>query len=222
MTEQHEREISAKRRDFLKLAVGAGAGALSLMAPPWARAQTTQQALAGASSPEKQFAAATDAAFWNQPRVLTLARGGKDIRACYWANNALQWDGYAEICRMLGDVHQNVAVQMDPRLFDLMRAVQAYVAYYGYHEPLSVNSGFRTPQTNGSLEGAARNSMHLFGKAIDFSMPGLPSDYMGLLASHYQAGGVGFYSAQKFTHMDTGNVRYWVGRGSRPPLLARS
>jgi uncharacterized protein YcbK (DUF882 family) len=213
-------EMRAKRRDFLKLAVGAGA--LALMAPPWARAQSAAQgqlARAGASGAERQFAAQSDALFWSQPRVLRLSRGSQVIESCYWANNAVNWEGYAQICRLMADLHQGVAVQMDPRLMDLMRAVQAYVAYYGYTEPMRIDSGFRTLETNSRLEGAARNSMHLFGKAVDFVMPGLPSDYMGLLASHYRGGGVGFYSAQRFTHMDTGNVRYWVGRGSRPPAL---
>lgn len=156
--------------------------------------------------------AASDAEFWAQPRRLRLLR--KDSKEffdeVYWADGVLQQQGYLRICQALRDLHDNSAVYMDPRLLDLMRAVQAYVEHYNYTAPLVITSGYRSPKTNAKIEGAAKNSMHLQGKAIDFTMPGLPSEYMGMLASRYQGGGVGFYPSAGFTHMDTGNVRYWV------------
>lgn len=157
----------------------------------------------------------SDAAFWALPRRLRLIRAQtrETLDEVYWADGQLQMSGYLRICHLLRDTHNGKAVYMDPRLLDLMRAVQAYVEYYRYTAPLTINSGYRSPETNQKLEGAAKNSMHLKGKAVDFSMPGLPSEYMGLLASHYLAGGVGFYPASGFTHMDTGNVRYWGKRG---------
>ena len=69
-------------------------------------------------------------------------------------------------------------VYIDPRLLDLMSAVQAWLQYYGIKSPLYITSGFRTPQTNYGLEGAAKNSMHMHGKAIDFYVPQLNVKYV--------------------------------------------
>ncbi len=180
------------RREFLKSMAALGGGALFSGLP---------------ISP----ALASDEKFWALPRRIQIARAqtGERIDVVYWADGQVQMDGYAQVCALMRDLRENKMTAMDIRLLDLMRAVQAYVQYYGYKAPIMVNSGFRTQKTNAKLEGAAKNSMHLRGKAIDFTLPGLPSDFMGKLAAHYRGGGVGFYPDSKFTHMDTGNVRYW-------------
>lgn len=156
--------------------------------------------------------AGDDDYFWSLPRRLRIKRAqtGEYLDTVYWADGAYVPDGYSKLCWILRDTRQNVSAYMDPRLFDVMRAVQSHVEYYGYKAPLLVNSGYRTQRTNDSIEGAAKNSLHMKGRAVDFVMPGLPSVYMGTLASHYKAGGVGFYPDNGFTHMDTGNVRYWL------------
>lgn len=176
-----------KRRSFLAAGVGS-AVALIGSAPVWAG----------------------DDEFWALPRRLRLWRPETKefVDEVYWENNQ-PTQGYAKVSALLRDVKANQGIYMDPRLLDLMCAVQSYVSYYGYRKPLVIHSGYRTPSTNSKLEGAAKNSMHLLGKAVDFSMPDLPASYLGLLATHYQAGGVGFYLSRGFTHMDTGSVRYW-------------
>jgi uncharacterized protein YcbK (DUF882 family) len=73
-----------------------------------------------------------------------------------------------------------------------------------------IHSGYRTEQTNRNLEGAARRSQHLLGRAADITLPGLPATYVGRLAAHYAAGGVGFYPSRDFIHVDTGQRRFWV------------
>ena len=183
------------RRDFLKTAlIGAAGAASGLLSLPVGANQSS------------------DAVFWGKPRVLRLHRAqtGEHVETVYWAENALVADGYLKICALLRDTHQNLAYYIDPHLLDLMVAVQAYVEFYGYKSPITINSGYRTAKTNSSLEGAAKNSLHMQGRAIDFSIPGLPSTYIGLLASYYKGGGVGFYPNSGFTHMDTGSVRYWI------------
>lgn len=168
--------------------------------------------LAGLIVPEAQ-AQPVDA-FWSQPRVLHLYRPAlkKQVRTVYWQNNQVNMAGYREICELLKDQRAGVAVAMDIRLLDLLCAMQAWVAYYGFKDPIQVNSGYRTLQTNSRLEGAAKNSMHLQGKAADVVFPGLPTSYIGRLASHYAGGGVGFYYSSGFVHVDTGRQRSWVRR----------
>lgn len=149
--------------------------------------------------------------FWDQPRVLRLrhARTGERYEEAYWRNGGLDPTGYARICHFLRDDRANKSIQIDQRLLDLLCAMQAWVSYYGFTKPFIVTSGYRTPQTNDRLEGAARNSMHLKGRAVDLVFPDLPVNYMGQLAQHYSAGGVGFYPSSGFIHVDTGNIRTW-------------
>ena len=196
--------IDAGRRKALSMIAGSAAGLMLPTGFAWG--------------------AADDAAFWSQPRRLRMYRPqtGEAVSEVYWADGKVNDNGYVRICHLLRDAQANQTVYMDPRLLDLIRAVQGYMEFYGFNNPLLVNSGYRSAQTNGRTEGAAKNSMHLHGKAVDFTMPGVPSNYMGALASHYQGGGVGFYPGAGFTHMDTGSVRYWGEGGMpRPRLFER-
>jgi uncharacterized protein YcbK (DUF882 family) len=99
---------------------------------------------------------------------------------------------------------------MDPTLLDLICATQAWLKYYGHNAPIYINSGYRTIQTNSHLEGAAKNSMHLYGKALDFRVPGLTPMQIAQIAAKFQAGGIGIYPTKNFIHLDTGGVRVWI------------
>jgi uncharacterized protein YcbK (DUF882 family) len=153
----------------------------------------------------------SDEAFWAAPRRLRLYRpqSGESVSDVYWQDGSLNTGGYLRICQLLRDIHVNQSVHMDVRLLDIIRAVQGYMEYYGFNNPIFINSGYRSSKTNANTEGAAKNSLHLLGRAVDFTMPGVPAVYMGALASHFQGGGVGFYVNSGFTHVDTGSVRYW-------------
>lgn len=187
------------RRLFIKKLVMAGVG-LSLF-PLFSKSALAQN-----------NTITSDNFFWKQPRLLTLYRTAnkESIDICYWENGSLNLAGYTQACWLLRDVQANQWTYMDPRLLDLLCAIQAWVRQYGYHEPLHIHSGFRTPYTNLNTEGAAKNSMHLQAKAVDFTMPGLSWEYVGKLAAHYAAGGVGFYPSAHFIHVDTGRLRYWM------------
>lgn len=152
--------------------------------------------------------------FWDQPRTLHLYRPAlkKTIKEVYWHQGRIYQPGYNQLCLLLKDHRQDEVMPIDPRLFDLLRAMQAWVGYYGYKDPIQINSGYRSQKTNSKLEGAARNSMHLYGKAADIVFPGLPTSYVGQLAQRYAGGGVGFYPSSGFIHVDTGRQRTWRGR----------
>ena len=182
------------RRRFLGGAVALASG---LIVPSWATANTPQ-----------------DAAFWAQPRWVDIYRpalGNKRVRSIYWRNGGLDTSGYRELCNLFQDHRAQKAAAIDPRLFDLLCAMQAWLRAYGYDRPLRLNSGYRTPGNNAKLEGAARNSMHLYGRAADVIFEGLPTAYVGKLAQAYSGGGVGFYYSSGFVHVDTGRVRTWRG-----------
>lgn len=150
--------------------------------------------------------------FWARPRELVLRRQetGEAIRAVYWKDGAIVADGYWRICALLRDVRQNIMTTMDPALLDVLRGILGYYEQWGWNQPLVVLSGYRTLKTNNLLEGAARNSMHLYGRATDVYMPGIPPAHLARLGLYFQQGGVGFYPANGFVHLDTGRVRSWT------------
>ena len=76
---------------------------------------------------------------------------------------------------------------------------------------VSVHSGFRSKETNEYLRRkshkVARNSMHILGKAIDFSIPGMSAQHLTKIVKANTKGGVGSYPT--FVHLDSGPQRSW-------------
>lgn len=153
--------------------------------------------------------------FWYRPRELWLRRQGTrdEIRIVYWKDGRLIPEGYWQACALLRDVRANVMTTMDPTVLDILRGIIGFYQAWQWPHPVVVTSGFRTLKTNAALEGegAAKNSMHLYGKASDLYIPGIPSRDVGALAAHLRQGGVGFYPSKGFTHLDTGRLRIWRG-----------
>jgi hypothetical protein len=103
---------------------------------------------------------------------------------------------------------------MEPQLFDMLWEVHREVKATG---PIHVVCGYRSPNTNEMLRnrsrstGVAKTSLHMQGKAIDFSIPSANVADVRAAALRIQGGGVGYYptSGIPFVHMDVGNVRHW-------------
>ena len=76
---------------------------------------------------------------------------------------------------------------------------------------VNVHSGFRSKETNEYLRRnshkVARNSMHILGKAIDFSVPGMSAPQLAKIVKANTEGGVGSYPT--FVHLDSGPQRSW-------------
>jgi uncharacterized protein YcbK (DUF882 family) len=74
-------------------------------------------------------------------------------------------------------------------------------------------SAYRSPATNEMLRarsaGVASESQHLLGKAIDVRLTDVPLDVLRDTALEIGGGGVGYYPAPDFVHLDTGRVRSW-------------
>lgn len=152
------------------------------------------------------------ASFWTDERHLWIVRKEtrEEFKGVYYKSDNYQKESYARICTVLRDVRADQAVAMDPVLMDLLYAVQRRMSGMGIITPLYIHSGYRSEKTNASIEGAAKNSFHLKGKAVDFSVDKFDATLMGMFAAEFKAGGVGFYPGRDFIHMDTGSVRYWV------------
>ena len=107
-----------------------------------------------------------------------------------------------------GDVHH-----FDPRLFDLLSDLTNSVQDAGGE--IDVVCGYRTPWSNEYLRtrsprsGVAQHSLHMQAEAIDIRLPGIPTSELREAALRLQRGGVGYYAASNFLHVDVGRVRRW-------------
>lgn len=144
--------------------------------------------------------------------VLMGRDGGLARRVRYaYADGTMDRDGYAQACFLLRDVRAGKLYPMDPRLLDLLCGLQRWAEYNGKSAVIQALSGFRTTATNASLEGAARNSMHLQGRAADFVFEGISSGVQGAMVKAFNVqGGTGVYLNRGFVHADTGSARSWV------------
>ncbi len=105
-----------------------------------------------------------------------------------------------------GDVHP-----VDPRLFDLLSDLTAAVGHPGGE--IDVVCGYRTPWSNEFLRhhstGVAKHSLHMQAMAIDIRMPGVETSKLRAAALALKRGGVGYYRASDFVHVDVGRIRQW-------------
>lgn len=150
--------------------------------------------------------------FWSLPRELWLQRAetGEEVRTVYWDNGELLQEGYYELCTILRDTHRNLAVQFDITMLDIARGIYGWLTAFGLQRPLIVTSGYRHPLTNAS-EGGVKNSYHTKAQAIDLRISGVSADKVSAFGRYLAAGGVGFYAAKDFTHLDCGKLRTWRG-----------
>jgi uncharacterized protein YcbK (DUF882 family) len=88
--------------------------------------------------------------------------------------------------------------------------LQNWLAFNGLHQPIHVNSGYRTFATNWNTEGSALNSRHVLGRAVDITVPGVTLARLAGMASVFGQGGVGMYLNKGFVHVDTGEERVWI------------
>jgi uncharacterized protein YcbK (DUF882 family) len=111
---------------------------------------------------------------------------------------------FSHTCR---DFRANETKLLDPRLMDLL-----FVLHWKYcKDEIQIFSGFRSEATNAHIEGAAKNSQHIQGRALDIHLPNMDNDEVARSFQQFLYGGVGMYPGREFTHMDMGNLRRWVG-----------
>jgi len=128
--------------------------------------------------------------------------------------------GLNKLNRFLRDWRRNEPTKMDPQLFDIIWEAYKMVGAKDY---IHVVSAYRSPATNEMLRrtrgGQAKKSQHMYGRALDFYIPGVKLSKLREVGFKLQGGGVGYYpkSGSPFVHFDTGNVRAWP-RMSRAEL----
>lgn len=228
----------ASRRDFLQQGLGLATlgviatpiiGCAARATPPDPVASTNHtvvnrnhKTVAELAPPPDIFdAQALDLEFWLKPRVLEVTRpaSGERSKLLYWKDGEVIDAAYQELCHMLRDVNGKETAPIDPKLLETLWGTQAFVARYGIEHPLEILSGYRTPTSNKRLieagVPAARQSLHIEGRAADIRIADLNSEVLGTLVRSFQQGGVGFYyrpgARGGWIHADTGLKRTWKG-----------
>jgi len=135
---------------------------------------------------------------------------GETLSVAYYRDGAYDRDSLARVKHFLRDFRTGAVHDIDPELLDILAHVQGASGVAGTFE---VISGYRSPRTNAALRrrsaGVAEHSMHMEGRAIDVRLPGVATARLRECALDLQRGGVGYYPASDFVHLDTGRVRCW-------------
>lgn len=135
---------------------------------------------------------------------------GETLRVTYFRQGEYAAEAFTEIRAFLADWRDGEQHDMDPQLMDILWQLQQGAGSTGTWE---VISAYRSPKTNAMLRskssGVASKSQHLLGKAIDVRLRGLELKELHASARNLRLGGVGYYPASNFVHVDTGRVRYW-------------
>ena len=199
-------------------AAGSGSGRVGNVP---ARIQGPAEPADMAPPPDIFDAQALDLEFWLKPRTLSVIRpqSGEKARVLYWRDGEVIDSAYQELCHIMRDVNGKETAPIDPKLFETLWGTQAFVARYGIEQPLEILSGYRTAKSNARLieQGvpAARQSLHIEGKAADIRIANLNAEVLGGLVRSFRQGGVGFYyragANGGWIHADTGLKRTWKG-----------
>ncbi len=139
------------------------------------------------------------------------AHTGETFKGVYRVGGYYVPRAFRQINHIMRDHYDDSLHPIDPRLVDVLARLQKKCAC---NEPLTVLSGYRSPNTNAMLRKAssnvAQNSFHMKGQAADIRVPGSSTNQVREVAMSLAAGGVGYYPRREFVHVDTGDIRHWT------------
>ncbi len=135
---------------------------------------------------------------------------GEKLQATYYADGRYIEEELRAIDYVLRDWRTGEVKHIDPKLLDLLYLLRLKLETAA---PYHVIGGYRSKKTNEMLRrmgrGAAKKSLHIEGRAVDFRVPGRRLALVRKAAVSLGGGGVGYYPRSDFLHIDTGPVRYW-------------
>lgn len=146
------------------------------------------------------------------PRRLSLLNlhTGEKLAATYFEGGRYLPDALAALDRVLRDHRTGEVHPIAPGLIDL---VADLAGQFGRPDAVQIISGYRSPASNAALHarssGVATRSLHMQGMAMDIRVPGAPLERLRNAALALRRGGVGYYPASNFVHVDVGKVRQW-------------
>jgi uncharacterized protein YcbK (DUF882 family) len=136
---------------------------------------------------------------------------GEHLNIVYRDGDGYDQEALAHLNRYLRDHRTGTIHDYDPRVFDLLHDLTASLGSSDLE--IDVLCGYRTPWSNEFLRthgyGVAQHSLHMQAMAIDIRVPGVPTARVRDAALALHRGGVGYYAASDFVHVDVGRVRRW-------------
>ncbi len=160
--------------------------------------------------PKSVYAAFGETAPEERHLCLYNPRTKESFKGAYWYRGDYIAGALEKINHLMRDVRTGDVNQIDMHLLNL---ISAFSIKLKTEKPFHVISGYRSPKTNALLhkhgQGAAKNSYHLKGQAVDLRVPGYRTSVLRREACELGKGGVGYYPRRKFVHLDVGPVRYW-------------
>ena len=157
------------------------------------------------------------------PRRLNLknANTGETFNGPYRDADGPIPSAIADLAHFLRDHHVNKVGPVHVDTLDFLADVMAAVS----QPEATILSAYRTPETNAMLAtylvGVAEKSQHLLGRALDVTFDAKLAEAHAA-ALKMSRGGVGWYPASNFIHLDTGPLRSWERGGSGIELLFAS
>jgi uncharacterized protein YcbK (DUF882 family) len=136
---------------------------------------------------------------------------GERLNVVYRSGRGYDQGSLARLNYYLRDHRTGEIHEYDPRVFDLLHDLTTALGNPDLE--IDVVCGYRTPWSNEFLRthghGVARHSLHMEAMAIDIRVPGIPTAQLRDAALALHRGGVGYYAASDFVHVDVGRVRRW-------------
>ena len=200
--------VIARRHTLKTLAGGiALAASGSVLGSQTLASQTINFYLSAVESTENSAPVSKSLALYNTHTGHTL-----DVQ--FHRDGKFDEDALEQLNIFLRDHRENEATVMDPMLYMQLWAIRETISQSQVKNPvIHIISGYRTPKTNQMLReksgGVAKNSYHMFGRAIDFRIPGVSTRGVRDIARTLEAAGVGYYAGSNFVHIDTGEKRHW-------------
>jgi len=133
---------------------------------------------------------------------------GEKLNIKYYSSGNYDLKALDEINYFFRCHYTNEVKEIDIGVLNLLCDIKDIV---GKEKEIQIISGYRSIAYNELLislgRNVSRNTLHLQGLAIDFSIEGVSNGKLSRIAKSFSSGGVGRYP--EFVHIDVGRVRYW-------------
>jgi uncharacterized protein YcbK (DUF882 family) len=139
--------------------------------------------------------------------TMVFVHTGEHFHTIYCEDGSYIYPSVKEFSWVCRDYRLNQWKWLHPMLLDLL-----FVLHWKYNRnEIQIYSGYRTPETNAHIEGAALHSQHILGMALDVHLTDVDNTAIAKDFKTIFKGGVGMYPLKHFTHLDCGPLRSWVG-----------
>lgn len=142
---------------------------------------------------------------------LQNANTGEGLSLDVPASLELGWIQRRRLNHFMRDWREDQVKRIDPSVVQDFLEICRSFSMPGDPTDVRINSGYRSQRTNEMLRQRSRNvavnSLHVEGRAIDFTLPGVSQRQLGSVAGEICRGGVGTYNS--FVHIDSGSNRRW-------------